>query len=166
MADRALYSIKEARQQLGGISRNSVYRLLNNGELASVIIGCRRFITAEAIAQLIKKSATSDTPADKLPATPSRSGLRCLYLLPQQSGFAVAARANSYVDRVRHFEVLLTTPLRMRSGFFYLVSLSLCRHCLMCRVIRVTRLDWKSCIRVDGRIAKCPRYAAQLGLSP
>jgi hypothetical protein len=65
MADRALYSIKEARQQLGGISRNSVYRLLNNGELASVIIGCRRFITAEAIAQLIKKSATTDTPADK-----------------------------------------------------------------------------------------------------
>jgi Helix-turn-helix domain len=65
MADRALYSIKEARQQLGGISRNSVYRLLNNGELASVIIGCRRFITSEAIAQLIKKSATTDRPADK-----------------------------------------------------------------------------------------------------
>jgi hypothetical protein len=65
MTYRALYSIKEARQQLGGISRNSVYRLLNNGELACVIIGCRRFITAEAIAQLIKKSATTDRPADK-----------------------------------------------------------------------------------------------------
>ena len=65
MADRALYSIKEAREQLGGISRNSVYRLLNNGELASVIIGCRRFITADAIAQLIKKSATTERPADK-----------------------------------------------------------------------------------------------------
>jgi Helix-turn-helix domain len=65
MTDRALYSIRQAREQLGGISRNSIYRLLNSGDLASVIIGCRRFITAEAIAQLIKKSATTEKPADK-----------------------------------------------------------------------------------------------------
>ena len=49
-----LYSIQEARKLLGGISRNTIYQLLRSGELASVIIGCRRFISAAAIAELIK----------------------------------------------------------------------------------------------------------------
>jgi hypothetical protein len=65
VANRALYSIKEAREQLGGISRNSIYRLLNDEELASVIIGCRRFITAAAIADLVKNCATVERPADE-----------------------------------------------------------------------------------------------------
>ena len=63
---RALYSIKEAQQQLGGISRNSIYKLLNEGVLASVILGCRRFIPATAILELIqKKATTSERPVDK-----------------------------------------------------------------------------------------------------
>jgi hypothetical protein len=33
MKDRALYSITEARELLGGISRNTIYALLNSGEL-------------------------------------------------------------------------------------------------------------------------------------
>jgi hypothetical protein len=33
MNDRALYSITEAREHLGGISRNTIYPLLNSGEL-------------------------------------------------------------------------------------------------------------------------------------
>jgi len=41
-----LYSIQEARKLLGGISRNTIYQLLRSGELASVVIGCRRFISA------------------------------------------------------------------------------------------------------------------------
>ena len=44
MTDRALYSVTEARELLGRISRNSIYALLRNGELASVVLGCRRFI--------------------------------------------------------------------------------------------------------------------------
>src|SRR5215831_12462994 len=48
-----LYSIQEARKLLGGISRNTIYQLLRSGELASVIIGCRRFISAAAITELI-----------------------------------------------------------------------------------------------------------------
>ncbi len=65
-ATRALYSIKEAQQQLGGISRNSIYKLLNEGVLASVILGCRRFIPASAILELIqKKAAASEKPVDK-----------------------------------------------------------------------------------------------------
>jgi Helix-turn-helix domain len=61
--DRNLYSIAEARERLGGISRNSIYALLRSGELASVVLGCRRFITAVAIAELIAKSTTTVSPA-------------------------------------------------------------------------------------------------------
>jgi Helix-turn-helix domain len=65
-ATRALYSIKEAQQQLGGISRNSIYKLLNEGILASIILGHRRFIPATAILELIqKKASTSERPIDK-----------------------------------------------------------------------------------------------------
>ena len=63
MQDRALYSIQEARKLLGGISRNTIYRLLRTGELASVVIGCRRFISPAAIADLIARSTTTTSPS-------------------------------------------------------------------------------------------------------
>jgi hypothetical protein len=63
MKDRKLYSIEEARELLGGISRNSVYGMLRTGELASVVIGCRRFISDAAIAALISKSTTTISPS-------------------------------------------------------------------------------------------------------
>ena len=63
MQDRALYSIQEARKLLGGISRNTIYQLLRSGELASVVIGCRRFISAAAITELISRSTTTVSPA-------------------------------------------------------------------------------------------------------
>jgi excisionase family DNA binding protein len=63
MQDRALYSIQEARKLLGGISRNTIYRLLRSGELASVVIGCRRFISPAAIADLIARSTTTTSPS-------------------------------------------------------------------------------------------------------
>ncbi len=42
MKDRELYSIEDARFLLGGIARKTIYELLNEGELSSVIIGRRR----------------------------------------------------------------------------------------------------------------------------
>jgi len=63
MKPRELYSVTEARELLGGISRNTIYALLNNGELASVVIGCRRFVSQEAITALISKSTTTQGPA-------------------------------------------------------------------------------------------------------
>ncbi len=63
MNARVLYSIKEARQLLGGISRNSIYALLRSGVLPSVVIGCRRFITNTAIAELVEKSTTTESPS-------------------------------------------------------------------------------------------------------
>ena len=70
MQGRALYSIQEARKLLGGISRNTIYRLLRTGELASVVIGCRRFISPAALAELIAKSTTTISPS--LASTRSR----------------------------------------------------------------------------------------------
>jgi hypothetical protein len=63
MLDRALYSIQESRKLLGGISRNTIYDLMRTGQLASVLIGCRRFISADAIADLIARSTTTDSPS-------------------------------------------------------------------------------------------------------
>lgn len=61
--DRALYSIEETRARLGGISRNSVYAMLRAGDFPSVVIGCRRFVSAEAIAALISNSTTLISPS-------------------------------------------------------------------------------------------------------
>ena len=61
--ERALYSIEETRALLGGISRSSLYAMLRAGRLPSVVIGCRRFVSAEAIAALIGNSTTSASPS-------------------------------------------------------------------------------------------------------
>jgi hypothetical protein len=63
MNERKLYSISEARELMGGICRNSIYALLNRGEIASVVIGCRRFVTKEAISEFIERSTTTVTPS-------------------------------------------------------------------------------------------------------
>ena len=51
--DRELYSIEEACRLMGGIAKNTLYRLLRSGAQASVPIGRRRFIAAEAIATFV-----------------------------------------------------------------------------------------------------------------
>lgn len=76
MNDRVLYSITEARELLGKMSRN----MLRSGELPSVVIGCRRYISAEAISELVKKSTTTRSPA--IEALRSRPIQPSLGLLP------------------------------------------------------------------------------------
>jgi excisionase family DNA binding protein len=84
MQDRALYSIQEARKLLGGISRNTIYRLLRTGQLASVVIGCGRFISSAAIAELVASSTTTISPIASLhtiaPDSPSGSSPATTYL--------------------------------------------------------------------------------------
>lgn len=63
MNERVLYSITEARELMGKMSRNMIYGLLRTGELPSVVIGGRRFISAEAIAALVKRFTTTRSPA-------------------------------------------------------------------------------------------------------
>jgi hypothetical protein len=61
--DRALYSMEETRARLGGISRDNLYAMLRAGDLPSVVIGCGRLVSAEAIAALIRNSTTSINPS-------------------------------------------------------------------------------------------------------
>ncbi len=77
--DRALYSIEETRARLGGISRNSLYAMLRAGSLPSVVIGCRRLVSAEEIAALISSYTTSvsssqDVGRSRRPLVNSRAG--------------------------------------------------------------------------------------------
>jgi len=74
--DRELYSIEEACRLMGGIAKNTLYRLLRSGALASVPIGRRRFIAAEAIATFVANSSTmrglAGTPGSGTPPNASR----------------------------------------------------------------------------------------------
>lgn len=50
---RELYPIDEARERLGGIARETIYRLIRSGELRTIQIGSRRMVPADAITDLI-----------------------------------------------------------------------------------------------------------------
>ena len=63
MIRRELYPIEEARELLGGISRNTIYHIMRTGELRSVVIGRRRFIPATAIASFISSTTTTEPPS-------------------------------------------------------------------------------------------------------
>ncbi len=78
MVERALYSIQDARKLLGGISRNTIYQLLRDGKLASVVIGCQRFVSGDAIAEFIERSTTTVSPSrasTRSPRTPAQNSL-------------------------------------------------------------------------------------------
>jgi excisionase family DNA binding protein len=52
---RHLMPVKEALQQLGGISRTTFYALVKEGELSVVKIGSRSFIQAEEVDDFIRR---------------------------------------------------------------------------------------------------------------
>jgi excisionase family DNA binding protein len=83
MQEPTLYSIQEARRLLGGISRNTIYQLLRTGQLASVVIGCRRFISRAAIDELIAKATTTVSPS----RASTRSRVRGQTVSPLASAF-------------------------------------------------------------------------------
>jgi excisionase family DNA binding protein len=51
--ERMLYSLKEIQQKLS-IGRTTVYQLMSDGQLPSVTIGRRRFVTAAALGAYIQ----------------------------------------------------------------------------------------------------------------
>ncbi len=102
MRDRELYSIEEARALLGGISRNTIYCALRTGELSSVVIGCRRFISAAAIEEFIQASTTHVGPS--LAAVRDRRPRRQLVLPP------IPARASARAAQRGHFAILPSPP--------------------------------------------------------
>ena len=52
--DREAFSVDEARQKLGGISRKTIYDLINSGDLVSFKLGRRRLISRNAIRNYIR----------------------------------------------------------------------------------------------------------------
>lgn len=82
MTTRELYSIEEARSLLGGISRITIYALLNSGELASVIIGRRRFVPAGAITAFIASNSTHVAPSERRATGKRRAVQMTLQLEP------------------------------------------------------------------------------------
>ncbi len=56
------YSIDETAHQLS-IGRNSVYNLINAGELKSLRIGARRVIPVDEITRLLNQSRVAGSPA-------------------------------------------------------------------------------------------------------
>lgn len=95
MKTRELYSIEEARSLLGGISRMTIYQLLNDRELESLLIGRRRFIPAGAIAAFIATMTTNTAPSERRAAGRSRAvqmPLRLEPSRPARSGRRAAPR--------------------------------------------------------------------------
>lgn len=65
MTERALLSIAQAQEQLGGISRTTVYELIKSGDLRRVKIGARALITSESLAAyLVRQRHGTDQPYD------------------------------------------------------------------------------------------------------
>lgn len=50
-----LAPIPEVQKALGGVSRSTVYELLDGAELDSVKIGARRLVTWESVCQLVQR---------------------------------------------------------------------------------------------------------------
>jgi excisionase family DNA binding protein len=64
MADttpRLLVPIPTACEELGGVSRPTVYDLVNRGELTKVNIGRRGFITGESLAAYVDRLSEAAT---------------------------------------------------------------------------------------------------------
>lgn len=57
MTDRLAYSVSEAAQALG-VSRTLIKSAIQAGEIASIKIGARRLVPAEALHALITKGGT------------------------------------------------------------------------------------------------------------
>ena len=102
MRDRELYSIEDARELLGGISRNTIYSALRTGELSSVVIGCRRFISAAAIEEFIEAPMTRVGPS--LAEVRDRRPRRQPVLPP------IPARASARAAERGHFAILPSPP--------------------------------------------------------
>ena len=59
MTTPLLLSIPDSCVELGGISRTTLYELINNGHLVKVNIGTRGFITGQSLTKYVE-SLTAD----------------------------------------------------------------------------------------------------------
>jgi len=148
-----------ARKLLGGISRNTIYKLLRTGELASVLIGCRRFISSAAIAEYVARSTTTVSPSlgrlDRAwranPFSPCRCPLRVDAGL---MGLGIdSMRSGALLTRPRH-AVLQTSLIRHSTSPTEAGQIG--DHGFNASVAQ-RELRARGRNGFEGRIAKCPR---------
>lgn len=60
-SDRLLLPYTEAMAALGGISRTTLWDLVNDGQVVRVKIGARGFITAKSIAEYVDRLTAAAT---------------------------------------------------------------------------------------------------------
>ncbi|HEY4215128.1 MAG TPA: helix-turn-helix domain-containing protein [Steroidobacteraceae bacterium] len=70
MPGSTLYSIEEARELLGGIARDTLYKLLRTGQLASTVVGRRRFISQSALDAYVAAHTTTTVAPAAAPLRP------------------------------------------------------------------------------------------------
>lgn len=63
--DRLLIDVDAAAKSLG-IGRSSMYALMNAGDVATVVIGRRRLVTADSLRAYVDEHATTTPTADAL----------------------------------------------------------------------------------------------------
>jgi predicted DNA-binding transcriptional regulator AlpA len=80
--DRLLVPIPDAQFQLGGVSRPTVYKLVNEGQLTKVNIGTRGFITAKSLEAYVDR-LTQAVSGDRVIEAAS---LPCDDAAPQRPG--------------------------------------------------------------------------------
>lgn len=104
MKQRDLYPINEARERLGGMSRNLIYKMMDEGRLATVLVRGRRFIPAAAIAQFIANNTTTTSPTELAArsATPTKRNPNL-----SASPFAVLACIQVTAEYDNEIEVVL-----------------------------------------------------------
>ena len=56
---RKAWSVDEARELLGGISRASLYELINSGDLRTVMLCGRRLVPDDAIDELLTRASNA-----------------------------------------------------------------------------------------------------------
>jgi len=60
VTERLAYSIDGVRRQLDDISRDTIERLIARGELKSFSIGRRKFVSAQALSDYIRRREEAD----------------------------------------------------------------------------------------------------------
>lgn len=70
----SLLPIPTAQERLGGLSRTTIYRLMDSGELDYVKIGARRLIPESAIAEFIARRRAAHSGSRRADESPIDDG--------------------------------------------------------------------------------------------
>ncbi len=65
LLERDAYTVRQARQRLGGISQEMIYKPIRSGELQTFLIGTLRMISPEAIKAYVRKRESEPAPLRK-----------------------------------------------------------------------------------------------------